>query len=37
MCIERLSEVAGTREGSPGEETGNCYTQVHAGIGECTD
>ena len=36
-CIKRLSEVAGTCKGSPGEETGNCHTPVHAGIGECTD
>lgn len=36
MCIKRISEVAGFGKGSPGEETGHCYTPMHAGIGECT-
>lgn len=34
ISIERISEVAGVGERSPGEETGHGYTSVHAGTGD---
>lgn len=37
VCVERTGEVAGISERSPGEETGYCYTEVHASIGYSAD
>jgi hypothetical protein len=36
ISIERISEVTGVGERSPGEETGHGYTSVHAGTGDST-
>lgn len=34
--VKRTSEVAGIGERSPGEETSDGYTSVHAGTGDST-
>lgn len=36
VCLKRTSEVAGIGERSPGEETSDGYTSVHAGAGDGT-